>query len=478
MKKIFKLIIIFLSGLLTAISFNYSNLSFLVWFSLVPIFFCCSGNQKTGRLFYLAGVVHYFVLINWLSHVSILGFFLLTLYLALFWGIFGYLWRFFSANRYNFIILPALWVIIEFIRENIPGVGFGWGILGYSQFENIFLVQPADLFGAKFISFLIISVNFLIFKLLKQRRLMRLEILYGLGLGLFVIIYSFSVLGDKPETKNISVSIVQPNVPQQIKWNDSLRPKIVDLLGSLTDETNPDSLVIYPESSWPFIIPQSDAAQIKEFARNFKRNMLIGAVTKNNDKYYNQALLLDKEGNLIDNYRKLKLVPFGEYVPLRRLLCFIPVFNKIGDISAGQEYTVFNYKDTKFAVLICFEDIFPMLVNRFARKVDFLINITNDAWFGGNPQARQHLSVMVFRAIENRIPIIRSANTGISGYVDSTGEIHRLTRDSKDLFVTAVANYRLSIQQRSSFFAQGNLLFLSFCFLTVFAGVLINARNS
>ena len=110
----------------------------------------------------------------------------------------------------------------------------------------------------------------------------------------------------------------------------------------------------------------------------------------------------------------------------------------MGDISPGREFTVFDYGQERFAVLICFEDVFPVFVSRFSQESTFLINITNDAWFKGEPEAGQHLAIMTFRAIENRRSIVRSANTGISGFVDFRGVQHTFKKDGRRVFVEGV----------------------------------------
>ena len=170
---------------------------------------------------------------------------------------------------------------------------------------------------------------------------------------------------------------------------------------------------------------------------------------------------------MVEIYRKIKLVPFGEYVPLRRYLTFINVINMIGDISAGKDITVFPYKGKKFSVLICFEDIFPLHVMRYSRGKDFLVNITNDAWFRGEPQASQHLAIMTFRAIENRISIIRSANTGISGWVSFEGDIHSFKTEGKKISISGSGTFIVSLNRLRSFYNRYGEFFPALCFVFI-----------
>ena len=144
---------------------------------------------------------------------------------------------------------------------------------------------------------------------------------------------------------------------------------------------------------------------------------------------YNSAFLVGPEATVLGRYDKIHLVPFGEYIPLRRLLFFLDkLVQGIGDFRSGEAYTVMAIPQGRFAVLICFEVIFPDLVRHFVRHgAQFLVNITNDAWFGYSPASYQHLSMVVFRAVENRLPIVRAANTGISAVIDPTGRLSQQT---------------------------------------------------
>ena len=157
---------------------------------------------------------------------------------------------------------------------------------------------------------------------------------------------------------------------------------------------------------------------------------------------YNSAYLVGPDTTVLGRYDKIHLVPFGEYIPLRHLLFFLDkLVAGIGDFRSGEAYTVMAIPQGRFAVLICFEGIFPDLVRHFVRHgAQFLVNITNDAWFGYSPASYQHLSMVVFRAVENRLPIVRAANTGISAVIDSTGRLSQQT----DLFVRTWIKARIT----------------------------------
>jgi apolipoprotein N-acyltransferase len=256
---------------------------------------------------------------------------------------------------------------------------------------------------------------------------------------------------------------VQPNIPQELKWEEAAQGDIIEKLKKLSLETPKESLVIFPEASWLLVIADSNYNLFYNFIKETKRDMLVGAITLEKENFYNTAISFDKNAKFIGIYRKIKLVPFGEYIPLRNLFSFIDVINSIGDTSRGNEYKVFSYKDKKFSVLICFEDIFPLFVADFAKKNDFLINITNDAWYGGEPESSQHLSMVVLRAVENRISIARCANTGISGWVSYRGDIHKLKYQDKDANVSGVLNFDLPLNAQRTLYNKWGEVFVYLC---------------
>jgi apolipoprotein N-acyltransferase len=145
----------------------------------------------------------------------------------------------------------------------------------------------------------------------------------------------------------------------------------------------------------------------------------------------------------------------------------------VGDMSRGNEQKIMRYRDRSFSVLICFEDIFPFFVLKASRKRDFLINITNDSWFAGEPEATQHLGIMAMRAIENRISIVRSANTGISGWVSFKGTIEKLKKDNREIFLASVGHFNISLNRKRSFYNTYGEIFPLFCAFALVASLFI-----
>ncbi|MBU1122071.1 MAG: apolipoprotein N-acyltransferase [Candidatus Omnitrophica bacterium] len=463
-----KLLLCLISGVLTGLGFNSPYFSWLVWVSLVPFIYVVNKSKLKDGIWssIVFGLSFSGIVIFWLNNVTVLGLVLLLLYLSVYPVLFFLLGRLFFRRPGSLFSIPALWVILEFIRENV-WCGFGWINLGYSQYRNLYLIQPADLLGVKLISFIIVMSNVLIWGIFVRKKYLWAKILIVLAIISGSIGYSIYKVDSIKPTGYVDVSVVQPNIEQQLKWDESAGQDIVATLNKLGKQTKEDSLVVFPEASWPYIIDtnfKETNDRIKDnLTREFKRVIVIGAIKRLTGQFYNAAYLFNEKGLLMGEYSKMKLVPFGEYVPLRKFLRFIDVINAIGDMTAGSVYEKFSYKDKIFSVLICFEDVLPTHVWRFSKEKDFLVNITNDGWFGGNPQARQHLGIMVFRAIENRIPIVRSANTGISGWVSSVGRIEQLEKDGKAVFFEGVGNFRVALGRVKGLYQVLGEFFPIFC---------------
>ncbi len=242
---------------------------------------------------------------------------------------------------------------------------------------------------------------------------------------------------------------------------------------------SPD-IIVWPETAVPFYFGSDIklSATLVDFQKKLQSYLLFGSVSIHdyqNDKMRlsNSAVLLDQKGTKIYTYDKIHLVPFGEYVPLRNILFFIDkLVVGVGDYISGKTYQTADTSLGRFGTLICYEIIFPGLARKFyTRGGDFMVTITNDAWFGSTSGPHQHFSMAVFRAVENRKPVIRSANTGISGFINSNGRILSQTA----LFTRTTLTQTIKTDKTMTFYTRYGDLFALFCLITTII-VTINTR--
>jgi len=432
-----------LSAVLFSLSFSSFNLWPLAWVGLVPFFIALENKSLRFSLGigFLTGIIFWSLTIYWLVHVTLLGQIILIVYLSLYFALFS-LFVFLSKRlKKGILLVPFFWVVLEYIRSYLF-TGLPWALAGFSQYRNLPVIQIAEITGAWGISFLVLFANVLIYSALKK--LLKLNIILSCS---FIIIISF-VFGfyklslDPKEAKGegFEISVVGGNIPQDIKWDRQAKEfirKNYEELTVLAAKDKPE-LIIWPEAAVPALWGEDELEfkQLYSFINSQKINLLTGTVSHFGGKYYNSALFISKSGVPQLIYHKLHLVPFGEFVPLKNLFPFLESIAPVGDITPGKRYTIFE-KPAPFGVLICFEDLFPELSRRFVQKgATFLVNITNDAWYKKTSAASQHLAASVFRAVENRIYLARSANTGISGFIDPYGRLELLKgRNSEEIFI-------------------------------------------
>ncbi|MBM3249623.1 MAG: apolipoprotein N-acyltransferase [Candidatus Omnitrophica bacterium] len=486
------LILCFLSAILLALSFPRASFWISAWFGFVPLFFALE-NKSGGRAFllgFITGIIFWLGTVYWLIHVTLPGTVLLVLYLALYFGIFAFVFPYLLPTNYCLLSIPATWVLLEYIRAHLF-TGFPWALLGHSQYLNLPVIQISDIFGAWGVSFLLMMANVSLYRIRVYGLRAR-----GTAISLFCILavitygyYQMYHLAAVPSRLRLKVCVIQANIPQEKKWDKNAVGFILDRYSELSREASlkkPD-LIIWPEAASPGVLGEDDWVFEEFFALNkrIRIPMLIGAVVREKDIYYNSALLIE-EGRITGRYDKLHLVPFGEYVPLKKFLPFLEAVVPIGDIARGEEYTIFKAVDPRsrtpvsFAVLNCFEDLFPELSRQFVKKgAQFLVNITNDAWYKKTSASYQHLQASVFRAVENRIYLARSANTGISGFISPSGIIVSRVRDNagRDIFVEGCSTLAVPAKEDSqSIYCRLGDFFIPACLLSIFYGI-IRARR-
>jgi len=481
-----------LAASLLSLSFSSFNLWLFAWFGFVPLFISLEKKSffQSFIISYLCGILFWSLTIYWLIHVTLLGQSILILYLAVYFGLFGcaiYLSRLISPGALLFFI-PCTWVLLEYLRSYLF-TGFPWALVGFSQYKNLPVIQIADLTGAWGVSFLVVLVNTGFYLTLRKRPKLRISLICVLILFLSLA-YGFYRLSYKPvlvSDKNLlKVSVIQGNIPQDLKWDRQASSGILNNYIELTNAAAKDNpaLIIWPEASVPALWGEDAAyaqfAQVFSLAGQLKIDLLVGAVSRLDENYFNSALFINHLGQPQRIYNKLHLVPFGEYVPFKNTFPFLQTIAPIGDIEPGKEYTVFS-QPADFSVLICFEDLFPELSREFIKRgAKFLVNITNDAWYKQGSAPYQHFAASVFRAVENHVYLVRAANTGISGFIDPFGRLLSIVQDAtgKSIFVKGYSSQNICLTPgKRTIYNRCGDFFVIFCLLLDSCVIIFSLRR-
>ncbi len=359
-----------------------------------------------------------------------IGVILLFGYLGLYIGVIALICRHFGLWT-----APLVWALSEFIKTK-GELGFPWDLLGCSITPYVHLVQPAALGGIYLISAWLVLVNLLLYHLLFSRR----RLAYGAALvAAFAAPLAFSPIHIRPGKPWFKVAIIQPNVSPLDKGDWNSREKIQADLMKLTRKaaaSKPD-LIVYPETAT--LVDVTRSTTIGTAIRSLVDSLGIETVTGTplhdipRHAWFNGAVLLKpNQDSVRQRYYKIHLVPFSEKIPFSDE---IPLLRRIigtrdmGNWDRGHEYTVFHWAKGTFSCLICFEAIFPDLTREFTRRgSELLVVVTNDGWFGKLSGSYQHAELAAMRTVENGVPLVRSANNGISFIADPYGRILKKTR--------------------------------------------------
>jgi apolipoprotein N-acyltransferase len=518
------------------------NLSGLAWVALVPFILACSPEVKVKPLFftaYLVSLCYWLGNLYWIYPVTLAGWLAFCIYTALLWPILAVCLRYCRRKKIPLFLASA---VLFVGAERLQGIflgGFFWRFLAHSQYANITLIQIADIFGAAGVSFLIAMVNGLAAELIiaaeekkifKIRNFLEAGLVGGAVAGAFIYGQYRINESEKYIEAGPLVASVQTNVPQSVKKSHQSSEAILDelLQNSNASIKAGAELVVWPETMVQSTLDKrvlnrlTDEYHCKMVDKILKEHskgkayVLAGAyggTLKIGNDYtfalaerYNSAFLYTPDGNQAEEqYSKIHLVAFGEYVPFRKsfpliynlLMKFTP-YNYDYTLEAGSEYTIFKMiskekQEYKFSVMICYEDAVPAIARRFAvdkkgrKKIDWLINISNDGWFvrfaNGkifpSTELRQHAAICVFRAVENRVAVVRSVNTGISCLIDTVGHIRNGyiagTLPHRAMARRGMAGWfadRVPIDKRSTFFSK-NGQWLDFCCAACFVWLMI-----
>jgi apolipoprotein N-acyltransferase len=345
-------------------------------------------------------------------------------------------------------LLAAGWVAHEYLRS-IVFSGWSWNSLGSALHAQLVLIQIAEFTGVAGLSFMVAFTNVILlatvrrFILETQVKPMRPHFDLTLTMAGIVGVMGFGLhsLQTHREAKSLKVALVQPNIPREEKFTAEFASKTFDQFTRLSRPALEGSaaldLLVWPESSMPGPVLNDELSHkfVMDFSASAKTDLLLGTIDLDETNAYNAAMLVSEAGARLQVYRKVHLVPFGEYVPGRHT---IPLLARIvgdqvpDDFAFGKEYTVFKLSNdkAKVAPLICFEDTIGDLTRQFVLAgANLLVNVTNDGWFLRSAGSRQHLASAVFRCVETRLPMVRAANTGVTCFVNEFGNVTQMLVD-------------------------------------------------
>ena len=522
------------AGILWALAFPLPGWSALAW--IAPGLLLATGFDlppgPAFRLGFVAGLAHHLVGLRWLLLIpfpsgAVAAWLGLSAYSALFAGLWLMLtargirlrcgmtgprpeWRrsvqaVCDLNEWQrqtlWIWSAALWVALELVRCRFLG-GFPWNLFGITQWRNLPLLQVAAVTGVYGISFLLcwISVSLagalalLVFRPGHRRgwtvslRVPVLVLLLVLGLG-----FRRLVTAPRPGDRTVALALVQPSIPQRLIWDDAANPARFEKVLALTREalaTRPDA-VIWPEGSMPDLTrEQSD--RVLSVLRGTGASWILGTAYGQQvdgvPEQYNAALLLDPEGRLAGRYHKQRLVIFGEFIPFERTLPFLKWFTPIGSsFTPGRGPARFEFGSDAVVAspMICFEDVFPHHTRSHATPdTDFLLELTNNGWFGESSAQWQHTANAALRAVENGVPLVRCANNGLTCWLDEFGGLHDVLRSSNgSVYDAGVLVTRVPLKPDSSvrpltpYHRHGDL-FAGCCLAVAVTGVLRGRQKS
>jgi apolipoprotein N-acyltransferase len=382
-------------------------------------------------------------------------------------------------------LLAAAWIAHEFLRS-IVFSGWGWNTIGSALHTQLVVIQIAEFTGVAGLSFMVVFTNVILlatvrrFILETQVKPMRPHFDLTLTMASIVGVMGFGLhcLNVRRDTHPLNVALVQPNIPREEKFTVEFATKTFDLFTRLSrpavEGNAPADLLVWPESSMPGPVLGDELSHqfVMDFAASTKTDLVLGTIDLDETRAYNAAMLVSEAGAHIQIYRKVHLVPFGEYVPGRHT---IPLLARVvgdqvpDDFAFGKEYTVFKLTNDKARVapLICFEDTIGDLARQFVLAgANLLVNVTNDGWFLRSAGARQHVNTAVFRCVETRLPMVRAANTGVTCFINEFGAVtQRLVDENGSQFTTGTLTGQVAIvaNPEPTFYVRHGELFTYAC---------------
>ena len=432
-----------ISGLMLGLSFPPFHLGFLAWIFLIPLFQIFNKAIKLSEkiiLFYIAGFTSYAIITHWVAlnsgtsvQVAIISYLAICIFYSFYWVLFCLILHTFEKRKLSYkiqlLLIPFVWVFIENLRDigplAAPWLNFSLTQTGYNR-----LIQVVSL-HEDLSSFIIILLNVLVYSFisLKQKKyiysFISLLIINALVGQILITNYNSTIF-----QKQINVSIGQPVIYPDEKWNPQLKNRNANIMNDLLEkslESNPD-VIVWPEAALTSFLAVSNSPERIKLQKKITDSALITGIPQrmylNNElKVYNSAIFLRPDG-FYDTYQKIFLVPFAEYVPFfKKWLSKINQFDDMGSFTAGENYNIFQIGDIKSSILICYDSSSFKIAKKMVDKgAEIIFVITNDSYVG-KAMPYQHFEHAKLRSIELGVPVVQSANNGISGIILPSGQI-------------------------------------------------------
>tara|TARA_B100000003_G_scaffold70000_1_gene62734 strand:+ start:2252 stop:3760 length:1509 start_codon:yes stop_codon:yes gene_type:complete len=473
-----------ISGVLIGISFHQICFGILVYIGFIPLLHSWFRNNPKNNLFsgYVFGVTYNLISNYWMATNSGAEFIVVlfsliaaTLYLSIFWAFAGFIVGLYKNISIKVLIMPFLVVSLEWIRSFGP-LGFAWGNLALTQMDMLHLLQFIDYGGTYIITFLIVCINSIIYYHFFLKSFPKQKLVFFLAFLLLINtigLFRLNMELDQNNNTELDIAVIQPNLNPNEKWDRSTRELTLNLMDSLHQLAiglNPD-IILFPETALPAYLRLNNSIRKRLQSEVNKSNIpiLIGTVDRRFDDsgkklYFNSSMYLypNKDYQMYD---KIHLVPFAEYDLMPYILHPLGQLNlniDRGIFMGGDNYVKFSYEKVTFSNLICYESSLPRYARRFIKDgSNFLMVQANDGWLGKSAGPYQHFELARLRAIENRVPIVRSGNTGISGIIMSNGEVKKKI----PLGEQVVFKEKIILGEAGSFYTKYGDVFASLCFV-------------
>ena len=470
-----------ISGITIGITYHPFNIGFLAWVGFIPLLnIFIHGDSKSNIINgYIFGLTYNLTAFYWIGSNSgasfitvISSLFAAVLYLSIYWSFAGLIFSIIPTSQRRSIgnfLFPFLIVTIEWFRSLGP-LGFPWANIALTQSEYIYILQVIEITGTYGISFIVISINVIIYNAINKKTFIKDGLFPVIIFLIGISIVGWARMQSLNETqKEINAVIVQPNVDPNIKWHE--KEEIISFMDSLHHEAaglNPD-IIVFPETALPSYLTRDYKTRkmLQETVNEYNIPLLTGTIDvvieNNNKNYYNSAMWLTPNSNF-KIYSKIHLVPFAEYDLFPEIfhpLTWLNINIDRGSFKSGKEYKIFKCNNISFSNIICYESSIPRIVREFvAMGSELLIIQANDGWLGNSYGPHQHFELARLRAIENRIPVLRSANTGISGIIKPDGTVQRKVGLNKKL----IFKEKIKIINSGSIYTHYGDIFALVCF--------------